>query len=267
MTALNSPVLDRAGTAGDAGRTRESLAELLAGLYARQITLRPDSAYLRVHSSPAFIGNQIHAFAWYTPHLPESGAVLDWGCNHAPDSCLLRARFGDRYQLHGCDFRIPGHFAAFHEYAGLTYTQLHDPLVLPYESGTFDAVIGAGVLEHTAMDYEALKQLHRVLKPGGRLVIYHLPNRWSVEEWYLRVIRKENFHRRLYGLREAEQLLKRTGFYPLDSGYHSQFWAKRLKVFGGGPGVDGWARRLDRLAPVGVLGPTLRVVAEKRLSM
>jgi ubiquinone/menaquinone biosynthesis C-methylase UbiE len=38
---------------------------------------------------------------------------------------------------------------------------------LPYAPNTFDAVVASGVLEHTAMDMEALKALFRVTKTAG----------------------------------------------------------------------------------------------------
>ena len=206
-------------------------------------------------------------FDWYAPHLPRSGAVLDWGCNYAPDSCLLRACFGDRFELHGCDFHPPGKYQVFHDFAQLDYTQLTDPLVLPYDSQQFDFVIAAGTLEHTAMDYESLKELYRVLKPGGKLVIDRLPNWLSFGEWKQRHVWKARFHRRLYGVRDTTQLLKRTGFYPIDGGYHSLFWERRLRLFGSGPRVASWCRALTKVLPFRMRCPTLRFIAEKRKSM
>jgi len=71
------------------------------------------------------------------------------------------------------------------------------------------------------MDYESLKELYRVLRVDGVLVITYLPNRLSVEEWYRRTVRGAGFHRRPYGLGEAVQLLKRTGFYPRVAGFQT----------------------------------------------
>jgi hypothetical protein len=82
------------------------------------------------------------------------------------------------------------------------------------------------VLEHAALDYESLKELHRVLLPGGVLVITYLPNRWSSEEWVRRVIRKRDYHRRLYGLNETRRLLLHSGFEVLD-GRNQAFDARR----------------------------------------
>ena len=43
----------------------------------------------------------------------------------------------------------------------------HAAMALPYENGTFDVLVGSGVLEHVALESEALKELWRVIRPGG----------------------------------------------------------------------------------------------------
>lgn len=42
-----------------------------------------------------------------------------------------------------------------------------DLLDLPFESGSFDAVVSQGVLEHVIDPHRAAEEIHRVLKPGG----------------------------------------------------------------------------------------------------
>lgn len=186
-------------------------------LIHRSLEDNPDSVYLREHAQPNRIAGHVRAFGEYVPHLPDRGHILDWGCHHAPDSCLLKSAFENRFRLHGCDFVEPQVYARFHEYAGLDYRRLTDIVATPYETGSFDAVIGSGVLEHVAMEYESLKELHRILKPGGVLIVTLLPNRLSWREWGRRVIWKRDFHERCYGLAEARRLLKRTGFVPLSA--------------------------------------------------
>lgn len=42
---------------------------------------------------------------------------------------------------------------------------------LPFEDGTFDIVYSFGVLHHTENTEQAIKELHRVLKPGGQAAV------------------------------------------------------------------------------------------------
>lgn len=211
MATLAASVATERCTTPDQVRLRSALQSLLR----RHLEDHPDAHYLQVHSQPTYVDGHVKTFRQYTRFLPDGGELLDWGCRHAPDSCLLKTVYPDRFRLHGCDFAKPERFARFHEYAGLDYRQLTEIVATPYASSSFDAVIGSGVLEHVAMDYESLKELHRILKPGGVMIITYLPNWLSWREWMRRVIWKRGFHRRLYGLAEARQLLKRTGFLPL----------------------------------------------------
>jgi len=83
---------------------------------------------------------------------------------------------------------------------------------LPYPDASFDVVISNEVIEHVDDDQAALLEMARVLKPGGRAVIF-CPNRW----------------------------------YPVEQ--HGVFWRGRYH-FGNVPLVNYLPRRLrDRLAP------------------
>jgi SAM-dependent methyltransferase len=247
--------------------TADDLERLLTELYRKQLALDPGNRFLAEHGRPSVIANQVRTFHWYRPYLPATGTVLDWGCNHAPDSCLLRAWFGDRLRLHSCDFVAAVAHPVFHEFACSAHTQLEHPVQLPYEPEMFDAVIGSGVLEHAAMDYESLKELRRVLKPEGLLIISYLPNWLSWQEWLRRVVRRRDFHRRLYGLGEAKQLLKRSGFYPVAADYHTYIWERLLRAVGLGRWERGLSAVLSRLLPIQVFGSTLCLIARKVLVM
>ncbi len=241
----------------------QSLQELLEELYRRQLALDPDNRYLLEHASSIWISNHIRTFHWYRAYLTATGNVLDWGCNHAPDSCLLRAWFGDRLNLHSCDFIDRDRYQVFHRYSASLYTKLEDTILLPYPQNFFDTVISSGVLEHVAMDYESLKELYRIVKPGGVLIISYLPNWLSYKEWIRRVVRKRDFHRRVYGKGEAKQLLKRCGFYPISARYQTFLWERLLAAGGMRCWERGLARFIEQVFPVHVFSSTLCLVAQK----
>lgn len=54
-----------------------------------------------------------------------------------------------------------------------------DILNIPFEKEVFDMVICLGVLQHTPDTKKALKELWRVVKPGGNLIADHYHFRWS----------------------------------------------------------------------------------------
>jgi len=231
----------------------------LSGLYRSEQARRPDR-YLAEHADNNSVRRQVEIFARYRPFLPQSGRMLDWGCNHAPDSCLIAGEFGDRYEIHGCDFRAVDSFATFWRHANLRYRELQHISDLPYADRFFDVVVGSAVLEHTAMDYESLKEIHRVLVDDGVFIVTYLPNRWS---WAELVARRLNLdcHQRLYGMGEALQLFRHTGFRPLYYAYHQFTPAHRLHWVSE---RLGWVNRLgERLWPLKRFCGTLMIVSRK----
>jgi SAM-dependent methyltransferase len=65
----------------------------------------------------------------------------------------------------------------------VSQSRLHSPLVnvaagelLPYPAGSFDLVLSHEVIEHVQDDAQTIAEMVRVLKPGGRAIIF-CPNR------------------------------------------------------------------------------------------
>jgi SAM-dependent methyltransferase len=204
-----------------------ALADCLFGLYRRQLELGHDP-YLAAHARPGCVRNQVKVFNWYRPWLPARGRVLDWGCAHGPDACLIRKSFGESLELHACDLAPPDRYAVFRDHARAEYRCLTHPVALPYPDGHFDAVVGSGVLEHVAFDADSLKEVWRVLQPGGRLIISYLPNRLSVQEFRLRTLGRPGFHHRLYGPGELRRMFLHHGFLPETPVRHQTFFWENL---------------------------------------
>ncbi len=234
---------------------------LLDSLYQEELRSHPDG-YLRQHAHRNSILRQVSVFERYLPYLPSTGVFLDWGCYHAPDACLLRDALGEGVELHGCDFPPKGRFPAFHGFAGLDYRHLEVPAALPYADACFDAVIASGVLEHAANDSEALKELHRVLKEDGVLVVTFLPNRFSYTEFMSRRLRSAAQHARLYGVSETRRLMLHHGFRPVALAYHQMVPAQQLQ------GVFGrlWPMNsvLEKAWPLNKLSSNVMVVCRRR---
>jgi SAM-dependent methyltransferase len=131
-------------------------------------------------------------------HVPPGAEVLDWGAGNGHFSYFL-VRAG--YRATGFSFMPflyeswlpagPYRFVAGSE---------RDPLRLPFDEASFDAVASVGVLEHVretgGSESGSLAEIARVLRPGGVLVCWHFPNRWS---WIDLVARRvPGKHRHLY---------------------------------------------------------------------
>jgi ubiquinone/menaquinone biosynthesis C-methylase UbiE len=221
--------------------------------------------YLLEHASRSSIRRHIEVFDKYRHFLPERGArILDWGCNHAPDAVMIKSVYGNNYELHGCDFPAVGAFSVFHSFANLAYKQLNHIYELPYEDSYFNVVIASGVLEHVAMDYEALKEIYRVLTNNGLFIISFLPNRFSWIEFLARRLGLP-CHRRRYGMMEIRTTLSHYGFDPLLSRYHQFTPGHALQgVFE----IMSWLNTVgERVWPLSCFCTTMMVVARKVSNM
>lgn len=91
--------------------------------------------------------------------------------------------------------------------------QTGDLEALPFADGSFDFVFATEVLEHLATPLIALKEMHRVLRRGGWLLI-SLPNRdWVRFDRYVEERRKfQPVDDHFYRVSELEGLLKEAGF-------------------------------------------------------
>jgi 2-polyprenyl-3-methyl-5-hydroxy-6-metoxy-1,4-benzoquinol methylase len=137
----------------------------------------------------------------------DRGRTLDWGAGWGQTSLLLRAH-GVRVVAY--DVEDKGAAAGLLRGTAVPYVVTPGP-GLPFVDGAFDAVLNCGVLEHVEDEQRALSELRRVLRPGGRLFTYHLPNRYAYTEWLGRRLGRFH-HERTYTQREASRLFERAGF-------------------------------------------------------
>jgi SAM-dependent methyltransferase len=115
-------------------------------------------------------------------------------------------------------------------------TTAGDATRMPFGDDAFDRVIAAEVLEHVPDDQRAMRELARVLRPGGLAAITvpaFLPERvcWALSREYHEV---PGGHVRIYTRVELEAKLRRAGLEPRwhhhAHGLHSPYWWLKCAV-------------------------------------
>ncbi len=144
-------------------------------------------------------------------------AVLDWGCGYGQMTHLMRERglHVTAYDWHP-SAAPDGELVGLDHYPGVQAHRSSDPVRLPFAENSFDCALSCGVLEHVQHPGQSLDELHRVLRPSGRLLVYKLPNRYS----YLEALARRMglyYHGALpcdeiYSRRSSTALLSQHGF-------------------------------------------------------
>ena len=97
-------------------------------------------------------------------------------------------------------------------------------------------MFSVGVLEHVheagGEPRASIREIHRVLKPGGHFLCFHLPNRYAWGENLRKVMKRlgarEEFHPVLYTKRTFGDLLRATPFEVVEARRYGFLWRNRL---------------------------------------
>jgi SAM-dependent methyltransferase len=100
------------------------------------------------------------------------GKLMDFGCGSKPYKPL----FVNAKEYIGVDYAGEGHS---HENEEIDV--FYDGKTIPFPDNTFDSILTNEVLEHVFNLEDILKELHRVLKPGGKILIT-TPFAWTEHE-------------------------------------------------------------------------------------
>jgi SAM-dependent methyltransferase len=126
--------------------------------------------------------------------------ILDVGCGTGANIQML-SNFG---VTEGVD--VSAEALDFCRARGLSKVKQGAAEALPYEDASFDLVTGLDVVEHLDDDVAGLKEMRRVLSPGGRALLF-VPAfmfLWGVQD-------DISHHRRRYTLPELKARLKEAG--------------------------------------------------------
>ena len=127
--------------------------------------------------------------------------ILDVGCGTGANLLML-SKYDDAEGV-----GISEDALTFCRERGLDKVKLGAGEQLPYDDGAFDLVTAFDVVEHMDDDLAGLKEMRRVLRPGGRVLLF-VPTfmfLWGLQD-------DVSHHRRRYRLPELTRVLEQAGF-------------------------------------------------------
>lgn len=153
-------------------------------------------------------------------HIPNNSVVLDVGCGTS--ATFLKTLSPHINQGFGVDFKVKNA-----QFSNIQTRQIKLENHLPFEDCSFDVVTMLAVLEHINKEQEILKEIYRVLIPGGKLVLT-VPSVWSQPileflAYKLKIVSAAEIqdHKRYYNYTKLKKVLVDvTGFEQL---YHQYF--------------------------------------------
>ncbi|MDR9468583.1 methyltransferase domain-containing protein [Marinospirillum sp.] len=196
-----------------AERLREAL--VAEGLNPEQLTLDDLAAIDQLHVGGRKASRELADEAGFQP----GQTVLDLGCGTGGSSRLLEVEYG--VQVVGVDITPPFIQVArwLSQATGLDARSEFiccDAQQLPLEDQQFDAVWSQHTLMNLPDLQQGLQEIHRVLKPGGRLLLHEVFQGENPEPLALPVPwAEEAAHSYLKTPQELELLLQEAGFAPI----------------------------------------------------
>lgn len=152
-------------------------------------------------------------------YVSPGASVLDWGSGNGHFSYfLLRAG----YRARGFTIAGSGPLDWLRALGQeLTLGDPTEPVRLPFPDGAFDAVTSVGVLEHVretgGHEAASLREIGRVLRPGGVFLCYHFPNRYSWIDGAARLVPGKHCHLFRFTRRDIGALVAGAGLTLVDA--------------------------------------------------
>ena len=172
----------------------------LKGLSTR---LRKDFNFRRVQET-------VPALRWLKPKSGER--ILDIGCGEGTYNYRIALRGA---QIFGFDLdrRQLRRAMALHKTPSTEFI-CADATMLPMQSGQFDTVMSLCVFEHLPNDRETLREISRVLRPDGRILLtLDSLSLKGVDDSWRDTHRERHAVRQFYTDQSIADLLKESGFH------------------------------------------------------
>lgn len=116
-------------------------------------------------------------YEWMNGFIRPGDVGLEVGCGTGLSKQFIRAK---EYYLSDLD-----------DYEWLDFKHV-DALATPFDDGTFDFVVNSNMIHHVASPLKFFAEMHRILKPGGSLIIQEI-NASLLMRLLLRLMRHEGY--------------------------------------------------------------------------
>ena len=171
--------------------------------------------------------------------LPQGARILDVGCGTGGNLTLLR-EYGD---ADGCDFSEEAiRFCKLRGFEHAFQASIYD---LPCPDSEYDLVTCFDVIEHLRLDLPAVRELNRVCRPGGYLLVT-LPAGPALYSSFDCVAG----HLRRYRREEAVELLTQSGFQPLRISRYAMLMHPLVRFYSWRGGLVGRAKHTEGMEPI-----------------
>ena len=135
------------------------------------------------------------------------GPDVDWldiGCGHQAFAAWMRAEQQKAYSKCRSAYGIDPDFEGLKKHPDLRNKVMVAGDVIPFRDAGFGLVTANMVLEHLAAPADFLREVYRVLRPGG-LFIGHTPNRWGYRTIAARAVSNQRIKNMLIKLFENRE--------------------------------------------------------------
>lgn len=195
------------------------------------------AAYLK--ERPAFMSlirpQEAFLFDYFSKY--RRGRVLDFGCG---DGFFAQVAFHEKKIDIGLEVEGNPRIVEARERSVYKKIILYDGAVIPLKNNSVDSVISNCVFEHISNISASVKEIARVLKPGGYCATSVMTSNWSnmmlgsslFGKRYAAWMNRRQVHESLLSKKQWETLFKEAGFKIVEEvGYVNETTAKWLDVF------------------------------------
>jgi len=143
--------------------------------------------------------------------LDSGQRILDVGCGTGRLFHLIESCTNGQSHLLGMDYAFEMTRQASLKSNNSMQIICGDAQWMPFQEKTFDSIIAFGLFPHIARKEQALVEFYRILKPGGRLGVFHLKGSKELNQLHRNLGGVVHDHR-LPAPHQMHQLLKEAGF-------------------------------------------------------